>query len=116
MLLAELDWWGALPHADRPSLLAAADRAMAWILEYGGVDSDGFVEYRRHTDRGLVNQGWKDSFDGINHADGHLASPRECGWSQVVPRIRRAGPQTLKVKGTERAGPRDPSGRSRERM
>jgi glycogen debranching enzyme len=75
MLLAELDRWGGLPDADRPSLLAAADRAMAWILEYGDADGDGFVEYRRHTDRGLVNQGWKDSFDGINHADGHLAAP-----------------------------------------
>ena len=75
MLLAELDRWGALPDADRASLLAAADRAMAWILQYGDADGDGFLEYRRHTDRGLVNQGWKDSFDGINHADGHLASP-----------------------------------------
>jgi glycogen debranching enzyme len=75
MLLAELDRWGGLPDADRPSLLAAADRAMAWILEYGDADRDGFVEYRRHTDRGLVNQGWKDSFDGINYADGHLANP-----------------------------------------
>ena len=75
MLLAELDRWGALPDTDRTPLLAAADRAMAWILEYGDGDGDGFVEYRRHTDRGLVNQGWKDSFDGINHADGHLASP-----------------------------------------
>jgi glycogen debranching enzyme len=75
MLLAELDRWGALPDADRPMLLAAADRAMAWILEYGDADRDGFVEYRRHTDRGLINQGWKDSFDGINHCDGHLANP-----------------------------------------
>jgi glycogen debranching enzyme len=75
MLLAELDRWGGLPDADRPSLLAAADRAVAWILEYGDADGDGFVEYRRHTDRGLANQGWKDSFDGINHADGHLAAP-----------------------------------------
>lgn len=75
MLLAELDRWGGLPDADRPSLLAAADRAMAWILEYGDADRDGFVEYRRHTDRGLANQGWKDSFDGVNHADGHLANP-----------------------------------------
>jgi glycogen debranching enzyme len=74
MLLAELDRWGALPDADRPALLAAADRAMEWILEYGDVDQDGFVEYRRHTDRGLINQGWKDSFDGINHSDGHLAT------------------------------------------
>jgi glycogen debranching enzyme len=75
MLLAELDRWGALLDDDRPALLAAADRAMAWILEYGDADGDGFVEYRRHTDRGLVNQGWKDSFDGVNHADGHLAAP-----------------------------------------
>ncbi|MDT7757734.1 MAG: hypothetical protein QOH27_3632 [Mycobacterium sp.] len=75
MLLAELDRWGALLDDDRPSLLAAADRAMAWILEYGDADGDGFVEYRRHTDRGLVNQGWKDSFDGVNHSDGHLAAP-----------------------------------------
>lgn len=75
MLLAELDRWGALLENDRPSLLAAADRALAWILEYGDADGDGFVEYRRHTDRGLVNQGWKDSFDGVNHADGRLAAP-----------------------------------------
>lgn len=75
MLLAELDRWGALPDADRPALVAAADRAMAWMLNHGDADGDGFVEYRRHTDRGLVNQGWKDSFDGITHADGHIATP-----------------------------------------
>ncbi|BBZ28831.1 amylo-alpha-1,6-glucosidase [Mycolicibacterium madagascariense] len=75
MLLAELDRWGALLDDDRPALLAAADRAMTWILEYGDADGDGFVEYRRHTDRGLANQGWKDSFDGINFAAGQLAAP-----------------------------------------
>jgi hypothetical protein len=32
---------GALPAADRPSLLVAADRAMAWILEYGDAEGDG---------------------------------------------------------------------------
>ena len=35
----------------------------------------GFVEYRRATDRGLVNQGWKDSFDGINRGRRTLAAP-----------------------------------------
>jgi glycogen debranching enzyme len=74
MLLGELERWGALPDGDRPSLIAAADRALDWIIEYGDADGDGFVEYRRQTDRGLINQGWKDSFDGINHADGHLAA------------------------------------------
>ncbi|MDT5132935.1 MAG: hypothetical protein QOE41_2246 [Mycobacterium sp.] len=75
MLLGELDCWGGLPEDQRKPLIDAADRALSWILEYGDCDGDGFVEYRRHTDRGLVNQGWKDSFDGINHADGHLATP-----------------------------------------
>jgi glycogen debranching enzyme len=75
MLLGELDRWGGLPDADRTELTAAADRALDWIDEFGDVDGDGFVEYRRHTDRGLANQGWKDSFDGINHADGRLAAP-----------------------------------------
>lgn len=74
MLLGELDRWGGLPVAERPYLIAAADRALAWIDRYGDADGDGFVEYHRQTDRGLVNQGWKDSFDGINHADGHFAT------------------------------------------
>ena len=46
------------------------DRALERVREYGDVDGDGFVEYRRATDRGLRNQGWKDSFDGINFATG----------------------------------------------
>jgi glycogen debranching enzyme len=75
MLLGELDRWGALPDEHRGPLLAAADRALQWIVEYGDADGDGFVEYQRHTDRGLINQGWKDSFDGIPHGDGHLAAP-----------------------------------------
>ncbi|WP_313673924.1 glycogen debranching N-terminal domain-containing protein [Mycolicibacterium sp.] len=74
MLLGELDRWGGLPAAHRPALIAAADRALGWIDTYGDADGDGFVEYHRHTDRGLVNQGWKDSFDGVPHADGHLAA------------------------------------------
>jgi glycogen debranching enzyme len=37
------------------------------------IDGDGFVEYNRYSDSGLVNQGWKDSHDSIFHADGQLA-------------------------------------------
>src|SRR5262249_26395689 len=36
-------------------------------------DGDGFVEYSRRSPKGLVAQGWKDSFDAIFHADGTLA-------------------------------------------
>ncbi|HWD50532.1 MAG TPA: glycogen debranching N-terminal domain-containing protein, partial [Rhizomicrobium sp.] len=47
--------------------------ALEWIDKYGDVDGDGFVEYRRQSDNGLRNQGWKDSNDSIMHADGTLA-------------------------------------------
>jgi glycogen debranching enzyme len=36
-------------------------------------DADGFVAYHRTTEEGLANQGWKDSYDSISHADGTLA-------------------------------------------
>ncbi|MGY4544134.1 glycogen debranching enzyme [Arthrobacter sp. UYNi723] len=57
------------------ALLPHADRALDWIRDYGDKDGDGFVEYQRLNDQGLINQGWKDSWDGINFADGRLAEP-----------------------------------------
>ncbi|ROP41622.1 glycogen debranching N-terminal domain-containing protein [Saccharothrix texasensis] len=74
MLLAESWRWGADPDVVR-SLLPAADAALAWVDRHGDRDGDGFVEYRRATDRGLANQGWKDSPDGVNHASGRPADP-----------------------------------------
>ncbi|MGH6914405.1 MAG: amylo-alpha-1,6-glucosidase, partial [Geminicoccales bacterium] len=47
--------------------------ALEWIDRYGDRDGDGFVEYQARTQRGLSNQGWKDSEDAIFHADGRLA-------------------------------------------
>jgi glycogen debranching enzyme len=49
------------------------EAALAWIERDGDPDGDGFVEYARATDRGLANQGWKDSHDAVFHADGTLA-------------------------------------------
>lgn len=73
-LLGELAAWGALPDDDATAeLIAAADRALDWIERDGDRDGDGFVEYARLNDFGLINQGWKDSWDGINFADGTLA-------------------------------------------
>ncbi|CAL9425772.1 hypothetical protein SUDANB95_01936 [Actinosynnema sp. ALI-1.44] len=74
MLLAEAWRWGADEEVVR-SLLPAADAALLWVDRHGDRDGDGFVEYRRATDRGLLNQGWKDSFDGVNDADGRVAVP-----------------------------------------
>ncbi|MDI3195449.1 glycogen debranching N-terminal domain-containing protein [Pseudarthrobacter sp. AL07] len=71
-ILSELGRWGLETDAVR-ALVPAADRALAWIENYGDRDGDGFVEYQRQTEHGLINQGWKDSWDGINFADGSLA-------------------------------------------
>jgi glycogen debranching enzyme len=54
-----------------PNIQAALD----WIDNYGDLDGDGFVEYAPHGNKGLVQQGWKDSNDSVFHADGTLAVP-----------------------------------------
>lgn len=66
--------WGTDPDHVR-ELLPAVDAALDWIRDYGDRDGDGFVEYQRSTDRGLLNQGWKDSHDSLGFADGTLAEP-----------------------------------------
>ena len=54
-------------------LWPAIEAALRWIDGAGDPDGDGFVEYRRASEQGLANQGWKDSYDAIFHADGRLA-------------------------------------------
>jgi glycogen debranching enzyme len=73
MLLGELRRWDL---ADRvvDDLLPHADRALAWIDEFGDVDGDGYLEYQCRSEQGLANQGWKDSWDAIRSADGTLAT------------------------------------------
>ncbi len=54
-------------------LWPAIERALAWMDGPGDRDGDGFIEYARAKDTGLQNQGWKDSYDAVFHADGTLA-------------------------------------------
>jgi glycogen debranching enzyme len=51
-----------------PSLCAAAE----WMEKVGARDGNGFVTYNRASESGLLNQGWKDSFDSVFHADGRI--------------------------------------------
>ena len=74
VLLGEL-WRWSRAYDSIAELLPAADRALDWIVTDGDRDGDGFVEYQRADVNGLVNQGWKDSWDGVNFADGALAEP-----------------------------------------
>ena len=52
-----------------PHIRAALD----WMTRFGDLDGDGFIEYSRKGETGLLQQGWKDSSDSIFHADGTLA-------------------------------------------
>jgi glycogen debranching enzyme len=54
-----------------PNIVAA----LAWMDTDGDPDGDGFIEYARESESGLAQQGWKDSYDSIFHADGSLAEP-----------------------------------------
>jgi glycogen debranching enzyme len=54
-------------------LWPSIEAALRWIDGAGDPDRDGFVEYQRASEQGLANQGWKDSYDAIFHADGRLA-------------------------------------------
>jgi glycogen debranching enzyme len=72
VLLSEVwRWTGDAALAEQ--LRDPALRALVWIDEHGDRDGDGFVEYRRRTERGLENQSWKDSGDSQRFADGRLA-------------------------------------------
>ncbi len=51
-----------------PNVLAA----LAWIDRHGDRDGDGFVEYQTRSSQGLGNQCWKDSWDGVQFADGTI--------------------------------------------
>lgn len=72
MLLGELRRWGLAAEAV-DDLLPHADAAIGWIEHYGDRDGDGYVEYQRTSDRGLRNQGWRNSPEAVRFANGKLA-------------------------------------------
>ncbi|MFM2077693.1 MAG: hypothetical protein RJA49_1583 [Actinomycetota bacterium] len=72
VLLGELARWGLLKEV-LLQLLPHAARAIDWMHEFGDADHDGYIEYCTTSPRGLVNQGWKDSGDGIRYHDGRIA-------------------------------------------
>lgn len=51
------------------------EAALAWMDDYGDLDGDGLLEYRCRSPRGLRNQGWKDSHDGVMDGDGVPLEP-----------------------------------------
>jgi len=53
--------------------LPAVERALGWVDAH--TDVDGFIRYRPHHRRGIVNQVWKDSADSMRYRDGRIAEP-----------------------------------------
>jgi glycogen debranching enzyme len=51
-----------------PNIVAALE----WIDRHGDPDGDGYIEYATRSPQGLGNQCWKDSYDGIQFADGRI--------------------------------------------
>jgi glycogen debranching enzyme len=74
IVLGELVRWTG-DWAFAATLRPTVERALEWIDRYGDADGDGYVEYRSRSERGIANQGWKDSFDSVCHRDGSLAAP-----------------------------------------
>ena len=74
ILLSETYNWTADEKLVR-ELLPAAYKALDWIDKFGDLDGDGFTEYVRRSPKGLINQGWKDSWDANMHKDGTVAAP-----------------------------------------
>jgi glycogen debranching enzyme len=71
LALSELwHWTGDLAFVARHKDTAL--RALEWARRFGDRDGDGFLEYVKRSPRGLKNQGWKDSDEGIRYPDGSM--------------------------------------------
>lgn len=73
VMLAAQYWRQTDDAATAARMWPHVERALTWIDAHGDLDGDGFLEYARSNERGLVQQGWKDSNDSIFHDDGMLA-------------------------------------------
>lgn len=47
-------------------------QALHWCETYGDMNQDGYIEYVCQSNKGLVNQGWKDSWDGVIDTNGEI--------------------------------------------
>ncbi len=72
ILLGEyVRWTGDIDLFDK--LRDNAERALGWIDRTMQNSPSGFLDYGTRSEKGLVNQGWKDSGNSIVNRDGSLA-------------------------------------------
>jgi glycogen debranching enzyme len=41
------------------------EKALQWCEKYGDTDGDGYIEFKRRSQRGILHQGWKDSDESM---------------------------------------------------
>ena len=63
LLCEHADWTGS--REVFRELRPQVEQALRWLDDFGDLDGDGLLEYLCRSSNGLVNQGWKDSWDGI---------------------------------------------------
>jgi glycogen debranching enzyme len=73
VILAGRYWKRTGDSALIQSLWKNIKASLAWLDEYGDADRDGFIEYLPD-EKGLRNQGWKDSQDSVFDEQGRLAT------------------------------------------
>ncbi len=72
VLLDEYERWTGDTRLVR-DLEYEARAALNWIDEFGDLQGNGYVSYKRRNEKtGLENQCWKDSWDSISYRDGTL--------------------------------------------
>jgi glycogen debranching enzyme len=72
ILLDEYERWTGDTRFVR-TLENVARKALAWINDYGDLQGNGYVSYKRRNEKtGLENQCWKDSWDSISFSSGEL--------------------------------------------
>jgi glycogen debranching enzyme len=73
LLSEHASWTGSLEVFHE--LRGQVDEALRWIDEFGDLDGDLLLEYRRRSPTGLDNHCWKDSWDGIPGEHGMPLEP-----------------------------------------
>ncbi|HEV7655965.1 MAG TPA: glycogen debranching N-terminal domain-containing protein [Mycobacteriales bacterium] len=108
-------WRWGLPAADVEALLPNLEAALGWLRASAGT---GFVKYADSGGR-LANQGWKDSGNSVQYADGRLAPPpiALCEVQSYSYEAARQGADLLDAFGRDGgAGWRDWAGALRDRF
>lgn len=103
-----IDWSGDLEFAKK--MWPAVKQAVDWLEKSS---ETGYVSYHCASEKGLVNQGWKDSHDSVMHLDGTLAEtpialcePQAylyACWKEVAKVARLLGHDSLAEKLTKQS-------------